>query len=464
MIKKLLDSRWFYYGAALLLVAIFFATQVKVQLPARSFGPVEDIATLKDRKDLNVVFILVDTLRADHLGSYGYERETSPVMDRLAATGIRLANNIAQSTWTKSSMASIWTGTYPVTNEVLRYQHAIPEVVTMPAELLKAAGYRTVGLYRNGWVGHEFGFGQGFERYLRPQTAQTVDAVERARHTPFQLVGNDWDLTSSATQFLEQYRDEKFFLYLHYMDVHQYAYEAESALFGTNFADAYDNAIHWTDRNIEAVVAKLEELGLMDNTLLVIAADHGEAFREHGSEGHAKDLYGEVVRTPVIIVLPWFLDGGLVVDDLTENVDLMPTILDMIGIDPVDETDGASLVPLFLGGPDPHPGPAYAHLDRNWAGGDDEQPIVAIRTEDRKFIWKKDWTPPTIELYDVEADPGEKINIASEQEAEVQEFLEMARAYYDHAPGSWNASPDAIEIDDLKLGILKALGYVIQDE
>ncbi len=464
MIKKLLDSSWFYYGAAILLVVGYVATQLQVQLPARSFGDIEDLREIQEMEDLNVVFVLIDTLRADHLQPYGYERETSPVMNRLAETGIVLRNHVAQSTWTKTSMASLWTGTYPVSNEVLNYQHAIPEAATLPAEIFRDAGYRTTGLYRNGWVAHEFGFQQGFEKYVRPQTAQTQAAVQRAQNSPHSLVGNDWDLTTSAAQFMELYKDEPFFLYVHYMDVHQFAYEAESALFGVEYKDAYDNAIHWTDRNVEYLVAKLEELELMDNTLLVIASDHGEAFREHGNEGHAKDLYGETIRTPVIIALPWFLDEPLVITDVTENIDLMPTILELAGLAPVDETDGRSLVPLLMGEPDPNPGPAYAHLERAWARAEDEEPIVAIRTDDQKFVWWRNWKPrPIIELYDLDSDMGEQVNVASEETEEVDAFLEMAQAYLDREPASWGVSPEAVELDDQKLGILKALGYVIED-
>ena len=460
MIKKLLDSSWLYYTLAALLVLGFLVSQIRVEIPARSFGKIEDIRTLAERDDLNVVFVLIDTLRADHLSCYGYERETTPTLDRLAETGIRFDNHVAQSSWTKSSMASLWTGTYPVTNEILRYSQAIPEKATLPAELFREAGYRTAGIYRNGWLGHEFGFQQGFEKYLRPALVRTEGVVDRARPGPHQLRGSDWDATQSAIEFIDQHKNDKFFLYVHYMDVHQFAYESLSAQFGPDYMDAYDNAIHWTDRNVATLVIALEEKQLMEKTLVVIASDHGEAFREHGLEGHAKNLYQEVVATPVIIVLPWFLEEPLVIDAMTENVDLWPTILDLVGIEPVDQTDGRSLVPLLLGEADPHPGPAFAQLDRNWANTHRANPIVVVRDDDAKLIWRKN-RPQPIELFDLAADPTEQINIHREETEATQELLAAARAYYEREPASWGARPDDIEIDDMKLGILRALGYVV---
>jgi arylsulfatase A-like enzyme len=462
MIKKLLDSSWFYYAAAALLVLGYAATQVEIELPAREFRDLEDIRQVAEIEDLNVVFILIDTLRADHLSSYGYERETSPIMDRLAETGIRFQNHVAQSTWTKTSMASLWTGTYPVTNEILRFSHALPDEVTMPAELFREAGYRTAGLYRNGWVGHEFGFQQGFEKYIRPSTAMSAAALERVKSTPHQLVGSDWDLTSSAVEFVTRYREDKFFLYLHYMDIHQFAYEEASALFGAGYEDAYDNSIHWTDRNVGTLVAHLEELDLMDNTLVVIAADHGEAFMEHGQEGHAKDVHVENIYTPAIIVLPWFLDEPRVIEDVTENVDLWPTILDIVGIEPVDDTDGRSLVPLILGEADPHPGPAYAHLDRSWANTQADNPTIAVRTDDKKLIWwPKHGRNNSVYYYDVVDDPAEQINLHEEDPEAAAEMIGLASEYLEREPASWDASPDSVEIDSMKLSILQALGYVI---
>src|SRR5690606_32549021 len=143
--------------------------------------------------------------------------------------------------------------------------------------------------------------------------------------------------------------------------------------FGTSYSDLYDNSIHWTDRQIAAILRALDEQGLRERTLIVIASDHGEAFQEHGNEGHAKDLHREVVYTPWILSFPFALDRGVVVDARTENVDVWPTILDLLGEPPLEGTDGVSRLPEILvaaglESPEPvsPPRPSYAELDRTW--------------------------------------------------------------------------------------------------
>ena len=170
--SRLLAQRWPWLVAAGLVVVAFVSMVVEIRLPGdwdrRPRGTAEDIAQLRDRNDLNVLFILIDTLRADRLGSYGYARDTSPVLDRLASSGVRFGRHLAQSTWTKASMASLWTGLYPARTGITRYDDVIPEAARMPAEILHEAGFQTIGLWRNGWVAPTFGFDQGFEVYQRP--------------------------------------------------------------------------------------------------------------------------------------------------------------------------------------------------------------------------------------------------------------------------------------------------------
>src|SRR4029450_3892956 len=292
--------------------------------PRRRRGPVEHLRELRGRGDLNVVFLLIDTLRADRLGVYGYARPTSPVIDEAAAYGIVVEDVVSQSSWTKTSMASLWTGTHPIHNGILRYSHVIPEAAEMPAERFRDAGYRTVGLWRNGWVEAIFGFAQGFESYVRPAIGRERIRIHRESRTPNPIAGTDEDLTISATGFLEKFGAQRFFLYLHYMDVHQYVYDESAAIFGTGYSDIYDQSIRWVDRLVRVLFAELERLDLLKRTIVVIAADHGEAFLEHGREGHAQDLHGEVTHVPLIILPPFLLDPGVRVRETVSNADLRP--------------------------------------------------------------------------------------------------------------------------------------------
>ena len=150
-LRKLIDSPWIYFAlaaVALLAAVLSQFERIAVDVPS---GKVEDLSTLGDRSDLNVLFILIDTLRADRLSAYGYPRETTPNIDALAARGIRFANVESQSSWTKASMASLWTGIAPEQTGVLRFFHALPEEATLPAEVFQRAGFRTAGVWRNGW-------------------------------------------------------------------------------------------------------------------------------------------------------------------------------------------------------------------------------------------------------------------------------------------------------------------------
>src|SRR3990172_1215866 len=206
------------------------ASQVEVRRDARPRGPPAALAKPREQADLNLLFVLIDTLRADRLSSYGYARETSPTIDALAATGIRFAEQMSQSSWTKCSMASLWTGLYPVRTGVTRSPQALPEDARMPAEILRDAGFRTFAIWRNGWVGPSFGFSQGFEVYLSPRASPIPATVRREKPT-VGVAGTDQDQVSSAIEFLRSHGEERWFLFLPLMDVHQYVYDEGAALF-----------------------------------------------------------------------------------------------------------------------------------------------------------------------------------------------------------------------------------------
>ena len=468
MLRRLLDSPWTYFALAGLLVVIGLSTLFEVRLPSRPGGDVDDLLALRERDDVNVLFILIDTLRADHLGAYGYERDTSPVMDYVAASGIRFAHVQAQSSWTKSSMASLWTGHYPRRVGVMRYQDAVAPEAVMPAERLKEAGFATGGVYRNGWVESNFGFDQGFDLYVKPVPSQTPDRFTHKGPGVARVGGTDRDATDSAMEFIRSHKDERFFLYVHYMDVHQYLYAVESALFGSEIRDAYDNAIHWTDRNVSALLGTLEDFDLFDRTLVIIASDHGEGFYEHGLEGHARNLYREVTETPLLLIPPFRMDPGIVVEEPVQNVDIWPTVLDLLGLEPLPNTDGRSVVPLILaaaGRSADSDGlrarPAFAELDRRWAKSTEPgHEIVALVDGDYRLIHEAKSPEDGTELYDRSRDPTEQRNIA-EQRPEVVEALRPKLEGYLSAERA--LEPPKVHLDEMRKQQLRALGYVDLD-
>ena len=470
MWRRFLDSPWPYFVGAGLLLAAVVASQFQFQIRSRSRGSVEDVAALRDRAGLNVVFVLIDTLRADRLGIYGYERPTSPVIDGLARQGVVFKRVLAQSSWTKTSMASLWTATHPIKNGILRFNHVLPEEALLPAEIFKEAGYRTFGIWRNGWVAPNFGFGQGFDVYMRPTPGRERLRMQRQTIGKPLLKGTDEDVVNAAVELLATPREAPVFIYVHLMDIHQYTYDEGSPHFGTSYSDAYDQSIAWTDRVVGSLVKAVDDAGLLTNTLIAISSDHGEAFREHATEGHARNLYGEVTEVPFILVFPFVLEPGIAVETQVSNIDVWPTILDLVGLPPLPHADGVSLVPLILAAGDGGDAPAgdgfsrplFAHLDRRWGRPEEpSDPLVAVLAEQRRLILRVN-QPEQSEFYDRSVDPAESHNLFSERLEEAQRFRELGERYMADAKAPWGRQPAEVELDELQLNQLRALGYVIR--
>jgi len=461
VIDKIFQSRRLFASLAVLMVTAFVVLHLR---PAqdRPIGSIEDLPKLRERDDLNVIFVLIDTLRADRLGVYDYGRDTSPTLDRLAREGIRFTRHVAQSSWTKSSMASLWTASNPAHTGVHRYMHALPEQATMPAEIFRESGFRTTGIWRNGWVAPNFGFGQGFDTYARPNPGPVSPQIYH-EHPGATVPGSDIDATRAAIEFLRTVREgDRFLLYLHLMDVHQYTSDMESAIFGTTYSDLYDNAIHWTDRNLARLLEDLGARDLLRRTIIVIAADHGEAFREHQFEGHARNLYAEVIETPLIISLPFRLEEPLVVESPSANVDIWPTILDLLDLPGLDLSDGRSLVASIEAAAreevlDPERS-IFSDLDTGWGSPRkrSNRTVALTRGAHRAHELNEEG----FELYNLESDSGERADLSDRDPDLREELRAEIAAYVQGGEPRWRT--EEIELDEMMLNQLRALGYKIE--
>jgi len=467
--KRRLAQRWPWLVAAglsaLALVWIGFEVWLPRDWDDRPLGSGEDIARLRDRDDLNVLFILIDTLRADRLGSYGYARDTSPTLDHLARSGVRFARQLSQSSWTKSSMTSLWTGLYPARTGVTRFDDVIPEQAQMAAETLRAAGFQTIGLYRNGWVEPTFGFDQGFDVYQRPVSPPLPPRV-RSENPTLSDKGTDEGVIEAASEFVRVDGQKRWFLYLHLMDLHEYIYDEASALFGSRYSDIYDNSIRWTDDSIAILLETLAELGQLDHTIIAVASDHGEAFLERGFEGHARRVYRETTEVPFLLSLPFRLEPGVVVQARTRNVDVWPTILDLLGLEPPTEIDGRSRLPDILASAAGRPAnteesTAIADLDQNWAKrGSEPLPTIAVVEGPLRYVRVQIADDRrSEELFDASDDPRELHDRAAERPETLARLRAEADAYTATRP-AWGEAPTR-EIDELELNLLRALGYRI---
>lgn len=372
-----------------------------------------------------VLVFLVDTLRPDHLGLYGYERPTSPHIDRLGAEGAVFETCIAQAPWTTPSIASLLSGLRPGAMGLGSFKDPgrVGDAVVTLAERLRAAGWRTHAVTEGGSAKAEFGFDQGFEQ--------------------FDDRGGYLDRTlSKAQEWLSSLRpDEPFFLFVHTYKVHSYnprgpfrerfavPYDGsllpEPAKLGPFLQDGshleqvrrfgeaewrrvrslYDGAIAETDAAIGRLVGDLERLGRLDETLFVVTSDHGEELGEHGRSGHGYQPYEESIRVPLVLRHPSLRAARI--QEPVRLLDLAPTIAELAGVRPWEEWQGRSLVALLEGGASGETPPASIECAH---GG-----WKALRTRRWKLV--ADPHPRRLQLFDLLEDPAERTNRVREPAA-----------------------------------------------
>jgi choline-sulfatase len=427
----------------------------------------------------NVLFILVDTLRADHLSAYGYARDTSPALAKLAAGSVRFDRAYAPAPWTKPSVASMFTGQYPHRHGLNFVLATLPASAQTLAERLSEAGFATAGVVSHGFVGPKNGFDQGFDFF---------DAEEAKGHSHVSTVG----VTKRALALLARLCEQKrpFFLFVHYFDPHYeyrrhrevpFASESAGRLRGGEdihdlramgpslsaeevafLEDVYDEEIRFTDAGIGELLDALEALGLDDDTLLVVTADHGEEFFGRGWLGHTRTLYEEVIRVPLIVRVPGG-ERGRVVSAPVSLVSLAPTILDYVGVEAPDAGfQGPSLRPLIDGSSEVDLPPVRSEVRFIVLNPEN---VLAEKTAfkhaliDGRYKLIKDFSGQSYELYDLEQDPGERENLASSRPELLQEMIATLSRTQDVEAASSAGDEDAA-LDPDEAERLQKLGYV----
>ncbi|HCC46662.1 MAG TPA: hypothetical protein DEQ38_00865 [Elusimicrobia bacterium] len=368
-------------------------------------------------RGLNVVLVSVNSLRADHLAAYGYQRATTPAIDRLAGEGTVFERAFTQSSWTLPALASLFTSRYPVSHGVYERGQRVPARLLTLAEALKAGGWRT-GAFTGGLdMAGLHGLSRGFDVYDDETGAAPM--------------GSFRDLAPRALRWLADGAGAKSFLFVDAYDVHppfdkpwpggkqpeydgplkglrlDYALLKSYPWGGARPADldyvraAYDAGVSWADGAIGELLKGLDGLGLSSSTVVILTSEHGEELGERGSfdrYGRAS-LHDEVVRVPLIIRHPAWPPGRRA-DAQARLIDIMPTVLDLLGLPPYSGAQGASLVkPLPAGSPGPD---VYAE-----SGADK----CILRTPD----WKLVRTGARYQLFDLAADPGEISDAAPAQ-------------------------------------------------
>ncbi len=441
----------------------------------------------------NIIMISLDTLRADHLKCYGYHRETSTNMDNLAAEGVLFEKAFSSTSWTLPAHMSLLTSLDNRNHGVRKATPFLDTSIVTLADILRKNDYFTHAITGGALVSQRYGFSKGFDSYREFKRSRRFSNMAKTQY-------------SHVQRWMEWNKDKKFFLFLHTYQPHapytcpppyNTAFlsenmpweegDMETILFGEkktekapfnklspleqdNIVALYDGEIKYTDEVlIKPLIKKLKDLSLYQNTMIILTSDHGEEFFDHNAWLHGHTLYNELIHIPLIIKFPHSKLVNLCVEDDVRIIDIMPTILDELGIDHAAYgLDGRSLIPRLHGlGPEEQTFIADLEELKNT----NRLPTrIAFTWEGYKLILNNDYgnppehylpPPPPIalvELYDRTNDPSENFNIAEQNEAIVKEIIDKIYTIYEssaNARGKKRKGMDK-ELEET----MRALGYI----
>ena len=392
----------------------------------------------------NVLLISIDTVRADHLGAYGYARASTPVMDRLAREGVRFADVTSQAPLTAPAHAALLTGVYPARIGVRdNATTPVPDGATTAAELFKARGYRTGGFVGAFILTAPYGFAQGFDTF-------DADLPGFSDSLKLQVQRRGDAVVDAALKWLDGGGAQPFFGWVHLYDAHA-PYDPPAPYASRFKASPYDGEIAYVDACIGRLVTALERSGRLDRTLVAIVADHGESLGEHGEQEHGMFLYDGVLRIPWIMRLPGHAHAGAIVTEQVRAIDVLPTLAAIAGF-PTGPVDGESVAGLVEGHARREAPSSYAETYYpKWHYGWSE--LKAVRGDRWKFI-----DAPKQEVYDLRADPAERRNVAGDRgtlAAGMQRELARIESGFGAGAAVEPPKPDADT-----LARLRSLGYV----
>lgn len=446
----------------------------------------------------SVLIVSIDTLRADHLSSYGYGRVTSPNLDRLAAEGALFEEHVSSTSWTLPAHAALFTAMPDSVHRCTDTDTRLPEQAETLAERFRASGWRTAGFFSGPYLHPAFGLAQGFEHYedctgYAERTAGDPD--DWAMEVDVMRVSHE-DVTSprlvaALDRWLDARRDGPFFAFVHMWDPHfdfvppppwdtKFDPDYEGTIDGRRFfvgddheryhaamdprdlehvIALYDGEIGWTDDHVGKILDGLERRGLLENTIVCVTSDHGTEFFEHGGKGHRRTLFDEVVRVPLILRWPAGVPSGVRMQAQSRSIDVAPTLLDLADLPLFPATYGMSLVPRF-GGEPAQPPHAVSEL---FSVG---QSLRALRSRTWKFYEELD----RVERYwfDLEADPGEKrrfVDTSAEPYVAHEHDYEQELDRMNRHRSRWplpTVRPEALPSEVLEA--LHGYGYVGEDE
>jgi arylsulfatase A-like enzyme/Flp pilus assembly protein TadD len=402
----------------------------------------------------NVILITLDTVRADRMGFLGSKLGLTPQLDALASEGVVFEHAYSQAPITPVSHATILTGTFPQYHGIRNFGDRLPASVPFLPEILHAQGYHTGAFVGSIILDPKNGFASGFERgfdvynagFHRQKTGERREASMQRRG----------EVTLGyALEWLGQQRGGPFFLWFHLWDAHDPYNPPEP--FRSRFPKApYNGGIAYVDATVGKLLDYLRKQGLYDNTLIAVAADHGESLGDHGELTHSIFLYDATIHVPMLLKLPGNRFVGQRVSSAASLVDLAPTLLEALGQTPPPAMQGGSLLPL-IGNPHPGNRPSFAtgdHSERSfgWSA------LVSVRMGSKLYV-----RAPSPELYDLASDPGAKTNLYPDNHAAAVRFAIQVDNFVKRMS---TGAPQALQdgLDEKSREKLSALGYVASTE
>lgn len=394
----------------------------------------------------DVLLITVDTLRPDHLHYAGDPRPTSPALDDLAREGIVFPRSYSVAGWTLPAMATLLTGRYPKDHTATDFRFPMDRSIVTLAERLQARGYDTQAYVGHFMLGPDNGFARGFDVFASSPLGQG----------DLHKVSTSKEVTDLALAGLDR-ATEPWFVWVHYFDPHfEYLAHPGMAVFGKSELGRYDQEIAHTDLHIGRLLDAIDP----HHTIVIFTADHGEEFGEHGGKYHYT-LYDEVMRTPLVIRAP-FLEPGVDMG-VAEQIDVIPTLLGMLGIEVPADLPGRNLLEAE------NDGPTFFERDRPppWRQrgvvvGDlalwviEEVPMEEILPENRGTAATVLNVKPGTYMYDRSWDPEQKINLYYEKDPKALELLSLLNQHFRES----KSPTGKLHLDDALLQRLRKLGYV----
>jgi arylsulfatase A-like enzyme/Flp pilus assembly protein TadD len=434
-------------------LAYRFLPTGKAPAPPAAETPVAEAPAATPKPTLNkinVILITLDTLRSDRISSYGSTKVDTPNIDSFAAEGVRFTNAASTVPFTLPAHSSIMTGLYPPGHGVREnVGYVLDERHPTLAELLGNNGWATAGFVSSFVLDRRWGINRGFDHYfdefdLREMETASMGSVQR----------DGAETVAAAEGWLdERPQDQPFFMWIHLYDPHE-PYEPAEPFKSQYPGRPYDAEVAYTDSLVGRIRQALKERGLLEDSLVILTTDHGEALGDHGEMFHGYYIYDATIHVAMIVRPPFAAHAGRVVDQSVSHVDLLPTILETVGVPAPDTIHGQSLVPLVAGRDVAWDRPVYSEslypmLHYGWA------PLRSLRTDQFKLI-----DVPRAELYDLADDPGEEQNVIDRQPNRAGELTaalgELRRRIESDAPAG-DAAP---EMDERTLAQLQALGYM----